>query len=635
MGTESTDAHDGAVECLLYINDGSILVSGGKDSMLKVWDAVEGYALLETIAGHKGHVLAVDFCVNVEMLASAGRELQIKIWDFRSHNVSQRTARADHKSSHSALFMNIDAHRGDVTVLRWDSTGETLFSGARDNEIKVWDRLTGKLLRTISGHKGDIRQLVLLNKEKLLLSASADSTVKLWELQKGLSTEQVLLNDAVVDNADPAVFLDRILGQFHTQADTTQVARKDRQVSSHIAHEEDIAHMMVNPRAPLMATSSHYNSVRIWNIQDLTRPQLVHELVGHRAAVTAVQMIDSDSIVVSASADFSVHLHDIASLQRVAKLWFGASVLTIAIDLRNRLLYAGGNDYDIKVYSIDARAPNCYKQVAQLQGHSGKVETLALSPNGQFLVSGGHDFNLLLWLVNRAGPTQVADSPVSLTPHERVDAHHGHVTCVAFNEAGDKFASVGADHALFMWSVINNKLRRDWWNHQAHDSVVSAVVFGRQFSQRYVFTASWDNTIKMWAVGSTGATPVQTFRGHTARVNALSLTADGRRLLSAANDFSVRLWNLDEPFQTVCVYSTASHELGVNSVFGGQKVFITGSENGLVRVWPQPTDQFADYFTEMSVSVGIADGGYDSDEEFAVRHAHGVQLEQYQPPPMV
>jgi hypothetical protein len=64
-------------------------------------------------------------------------------------------------------------------------------------------------------------------------------------------------------------------------------------------HDEDIASLALNARLPLLATSSGYNAVKIWNIQDLVRPVCVQEIVGHRAAATAVLLLDSDRMCVT------------------------------------------------------------------------------------------------------------------------------------------------------------------------------------------------------------------------------------------------------------------------------------------------------------------------------------------------
>lgn len=41
--TTFKDAHEGHVECLAWLYDGSILLSGGKDSTVKIWKVDETY----------------------------------------------------------------------------------------------------------------------------------------------------------------------------------------------------------------------------------------------------------------------------------------------------------------------------------------------------------------------------------------------------------------------------------------------------------------------------------------------------------------------------------------------------------------------------------------------------------------
>lgn len=96
----------------------------------------------------------------------------------------------------------------------------------------------------------------------------------------------------------------------------------------------------------------------------------MQEIVGHRSAVNSVLLLDSDRVYVSfplpgardvltyvdhhcrlasGSSDFYVHLYEIATLRRVARMYFGASILAMAVDPRNFMLYVAGNDYVIKV----------------------------------------------------------------------------------------------------------------------------------------------------------------------------------------------------------------------------------------------------------------------------------------------
>ena len=93
----------------------------------------------------------------------------------------------------------MDGHLGDVVTLTTTSTGNIIFSGARDNTIRAWDVKTHTCIREIkdqdnlsfdfnclimsrSMHKGDVTNLFCVNDNKFLLSFSMDGTMHLYEL---------------------------------------------------------------------------------------------------------------------------------------------------------------------------------------------------------------------------------------------------------------------------------------------------------------------------------------------------------------------------------------------------------------------------------------------------------------------
>jgi WD40 repeat protein len=55
-------------------------------------------------------------------------------------------------------------------------------------------------------------------------------------------------------------------------------------------------------------------------------------------------------------------------------------------------------------------------------------------------------------------------------------------------------------------------------------------------------TGSYDGTIKLWDV-ATGAA-LMTFRGHQSFVKSVAFVADGRTLVSAARDRTVKWWDV-------------------------------------------------------------------------------------------
>ncbi len=59
--------------------DSRLLVSGSKDTTLKVWD-VKKCKLLFDLPGHADEVYAVDWSPNGEKVASGSKDQRLRIW---------------------------------------------------------------------------------------------------------------------------------------------------------------------------------------------------------------------------------------------------------------------------------------------------------------------------------------------------------------------------------------------------------------------------------------------------------------------------------------------------------------------------------------------------------------------------
>ena len=58
--------------------------------------------------------------------------------------------------------------------------GSKIISGSRDNEIVIWDAISGIKMSTLWGHSGDVLSITLSPDGKKLVSGSWDNTLKIW-----------------------------------------------------------------------------------------------------------------------------------------------------------------------------------------------------------------------------------------------------------------------------------------------------------------------------------------------------------------------------------------------------------------------------------------------------------------------
>jgi WD40 repeat protein len=58
-------------------------------------------------------------------------------------------------------------------------------TGSYDGNVRLWERSSGKEIRTFSGHHGWVFRVVFSLDGKYILSSGADATVRLWDAQTG------------------------------------------------------------------------------------------------------------------------------------------------------------------------------------------------------------------------------------------------------------------------------------------------------------------------------------------------------------------------------------------------------------------------------------------------------------------
>eukprot|EP01132_Coremiostelium_polycephalum_P011229 gene11229-13756_t len=609
------DAHESKVECLEWLHDGITLVSGAKDSNIKVWDVLKNFQLMETITGHKAPVICFGFSPSTNILASAGRDSSVKLWDVSTLQRDWRSKREDDSSIKINLSQSFDGHRGDVISLAFNRDGSLLFSGARDNEIKVWSVQGSEEIRSIKFHRGDVTNMSLLLKDTVLLTSSIDGTLKCIKLAKqqdlaiesdvlelddlkkdleSIETDMSKPEDLAIPLAGVPSSTSMILGTLvgHQQDD------KDAIIYSHESHDGiGIGSLKVSPNGNVIATSSMDRSVRIWRLSSniSERPVLFHEFVGHKGPVNSVTLLPDSERFVSGSSDYHVFLFNMRTMKREADFNFEGSVYTLRIGTKSdqTVIFVGGNHYDIKGYCINTEGNAAFKEVVRYSGHSGKVEAMSINNDCTLLASGGFDFDLFLWQVKM--PFVPRDDSIVQRPISKYNAHKGHITSISFSEDGHRLVSVSTDHSMIIWDVGSKKLSKQRTIEQAHSSVISSVTFGKGVSSNFIYTVGWDGMIKVWDISNKKNFALKEIHGHTSRITQVTVSPDGNTISTACSDGTIRTWMAIRPFNLIVEY-TPNDSSCSNCISSGSTTLISASDNGMIRCWPHNLPEFSQYF---------------------------------------
>jgi WD40 repeat protein len=104
---------------------------------------------------------------------------------------------------------------------------------------------------------------------------------------------------------------------------------------------------------------------------------------------------------------------------------------------------------------------------------------------------------------------------------------------------------------------------------------------------KQVISASMDHTLKVWELDS--GRELRTLRGHTNFVNAVAVAPDGRRAASASTDNTVRIWDVASGRELITM---AAHSDPVHAVAWSQdgKYLLSAGTDLIIQVYAMDID---------------------------------------------
>lgn len=182
-------------------NEDTLLVSGGCDREVKVWNLETG-ALLFNLRGHLSTVRCLRVLEGRPVAISGGRDGTVRVWDISGG----KELRVLPGHLHSVRCMEVAGNRVatgsyDSTCRIWDvDTGECLHvlrghynqiycigfdgnkvaTGSLDSTVRVWSAETGEPLALLQGHTALVGQLQLTN--NMLISGGSDGRIIAYSL---------------------------------------------------------------------------------------------------------------------------------------------------------------------------------------------------------------------------------------------------------------------------------------------------------------------------------------------------------------------------------------------------------------------------------------------------------------------
>jgi WD40 repeat protein len=557
--------------------DGRCVVSGGKINIgdsrmcrmtgaLHVWDLESGET---TRCLYDPEILSIGANVAVTpdgRLALSGSDYTLALWDL--------------ESGQTLHTLRIVGHTLPVSAVAVTPDGRLAVSGSYDKTVQVWDLRSGQWLHTLAGHTQSVSAVAITPDGRWIVSVSDDMTMRLWDLSSGQTlcslaghTQRVGVVAVTPDGR-------RVVSASDDQTMRVWDLSSGQTTHTLKGHRLPVNAVALTPDGRRAVSASNDNMLWLW---DLETGQTLRILTGHTSRVNALAITPDGRHAVSASDDRTLQVWDLGPGRTLRTLGHRTNFSdAVAVDPAQLGELADSSPPKASLASFALRAsggkrPPCDflddgQSLRTLEGHTGKVSAVAVTPDGNRAVSGSEDQTLRLWDLG-TGQTLLA-----------LEGHLGVVRAVAITSDGRWAVSASDDRTLRLWDLSSGQTLLVL---KGHTSGVSAVVI--KPNGRRAISASNDNTLRLWDLSSGQTTRI--LEGHTWAVNAVAVMPDWRRAVSVQGGWfqaeavsgepTLRLWDLESGKEIAAF--TGESGMGSCAVTQDGQTIIVGDALGLVH----------------------------------------------------
>ncbi|KAI7729646.1 hypothetical protein M8C21_025209 [Ambrosia artemisiifolia] len=299
----------------------------------------------------------------------------------------------------------------------------------------------------------------------------------------------------------------------------------------------------------MIVSASRDKSLIIWHLtkHDKTFGLPHRRLLGHSHFIQDVVLSSDSQFALSGSWDSELRLWDL-NTGSTARRFVGHTndVISVAFSIDNRQIVSASRDRTIKLWNTLGECKYTIQDCGNgnSDGHSDWVSCVKFSPNVNepTIVSGSWDKTVKIW--------NLSNCKVKAT----LSGHSGNVNSVAVSPDGSLCASGGKDGGILLWDLSEGK--------RLYSLDAGAVVNGLCFSpNRYWLCAATVASVKIWdlesksvvcelkvdlkmesemAVDGDGAQN----KNKVIYCTSLSWSADGSTLFTGYTDGVIRVWGV-------------------------------------------------------------------------------------------